>query len=673
MTNHRNRFRHDFWAAVEATPARVLETTLRVLVPWVIQVAVTMLLQAHLPLRIVSVGFAGWLAGFALAWACGRGGSAGAMSWLTVVFPLVGATVGLLGMDGDVPRSLMLLAFWWMIHLLFDGAIRMRLLVGGCPPRLVWPCWRPSPDDWIPRALPDELERQILAVLPFAPGGLQPDPRSLELLGLHFPCTSGELARAFERRAVDLLAGNPGPAGRVRILRELGRSRQLVEEAIRAARVAEQSGFPASSDLVGAMAAGIDSPVLRQGLRILDPVASVRMFGPVRNWPRLRRMGAVAVMVSVVVGPVLGATLLIETWGTLALDDHGDRRTHHDHIVTKDGVSSTFVWVPVFEAYQLIVPGNCGAGNRDRPPGFWVADRPVYGREDVDWAREIFGGFYAGKFEASRADATPGNPGTGSGATAGSSDTLKIAPQCSPWTFVTWVEAVQVCQDYDPACHLMRDDEWTALAVWSMIHDHTVRGNNSATLSDVEDTRIRFVRDPAGQMNQRALTGSGTRSGWSRGVNLTTHTGTNSGVYDLNGNVWEWTATLGGVRGTARYAVNDGDTEVSMPASSRIMSLNTDARVRRYGVPGTTGRGRAAFGQDAFIRHDDSTREDTWMTFVVLAGIFPTNFQHRSASTVACRGGNHYYDTLAGVWHLSIRKGHAVTSHDIGFRPVLRY
>jgi hypothetical protein len=183
---------------------------------------------------------------------------------------------------------------------------------------------------------------------------------------------------------------------------------------------------------------------------------------------------------------------------------------------------------------------------------------------------------------------------------------------------VTWVEAVHVCQGYDPACHLMRDDEWTALAVWSMIHGHRVRGNNGATLSDVEDTRIRFVRDPAGH-------------------------------------------------------VNDGDTGGAMPASSRIMSLNTDARVRRYGVPGTTGSGRAAFGQDAFIRHDDSTRGDTWMTFVVLAGIFPTNFQHRSASTVACRGGNHTYDTLAGVWHLSLRNGHALTGHDIGFRPVLRY
>jgi len=132
----------------------------------------------------------------------------------------------------------------------------------------------------------------------------------------------------------------------------------------------------------------------------------------------------------------------------------------------------------VFTAYQIIGPveagcPTCGVGQ-------WVKSQPANGVREVDWGVETFGGFYAGKFEATRADATPGNAITGAGATAGSSDRLKVAQYCVPWTNINWEQAASTSAGYYPAgnSHLMRDDEWAALAVWAMINGKTVFGNN---------------------------------------------------------------------------------------------------------------------------------------------------------------------------------------------------
>ncbi|MBM3271625.1 MAG: hypothetical protein FJZ01_28660, partial [Candidatus Sericytochromatia bacterium] len=249
----------------------------------------------------------------------------------------------------------------------------------------------------------------------------------------------------------------------------------------------------------------------------------------------------------------------------LAPDDLGDPTKHHDYVMTKGGVASTFVWIPVFTAYQLIVPGNCGGDNTTRPVGYWVAAQPGSGTVNTDWAREQFGGFYAGKYEASRADATPGDPATGAGATAGSTSTLKVARYCVPWTNIDWDTAARTCLAYDAHAHLMRDEEWTALAVWATINGVTVFGNNAQTNqatsytapTDIDSPDVAFVDDPTYSWSasgvDRALTGSATSSNWASSTNMTTHTGMTGGVFDLNGNVWEWTETVGAAQTTGSW------------------------------------------------------------------------------------------------------------------------
>lgn len=323
----------------------------------------------------------------------------------------------------------------------------------------------------------------------------------------------------------------------------------------------------------------------------------------------------------------------------LAPDDARDAGTAHDYVVSREGVSSTFVWIPVFRAYQLINPAACGAANADKPVGYWVREQPPTGTRDVDWAQESFGGFYAGKYEAARADA--------SDTAKGGSTALKVQPRCIPWTDVTWDGALAACRAYGPRADLMGDDEWTALAVWATINGITVQGNNSF-LKDDDFPSTRFSGDPTHPAAGRALTGSGTSPGWSGDRNLTTHTGTTAGVYDLNGNVSEWTGTVTANPG-GRYLVNGADTGIVAPADGDIIALATDLRLRRYGAPATTGSsGVPFFSGDGF-------------------------WSPRAANALSTRGGfwNNAYN--AGVWLFSVYGGRTGSSEHLGFRPVLRY
>ncbi|MEB3187635.1 MAG: carboxypeptidase-like regulatory domain-containing protein [bacterium] len=333
----------------------------------------------------------------------------------------------------------------------------------------------------------------------------------------------------------------------------------------------------------------------------------------------------------------------------LAPGDSGNPAVHHDFVIARDGVESTFVWIPVFQAYQLIVPARCGPELADRPVGDWVASRPAGGVRDVDWAVETFGGFYAAKYEASRADASPGIAGSGDGATEGSVTQLKVARYCIPWGLASWNEAKEACEAFDPHAHLMRDDEWTALAVWAMTRGVTVHGHNTNDSfetpgHDHDDPEIHFV-----QHGGWGLTGSGRKAGWMTGVNLTTHTATEAGVFDLNGNEPEWTASVGYSLQGGEFTIDGVSTGFGVPEDGGVSGLITDARWRRFGLPGTTDTsGSPRFGEDEFLRVAPGGGGD----FRIIRG---------GTSTRAWMSG------LWSVWLLDSGEKLA------GFRPVLRY
>jgi len=320
--------------------------------------------------------------------------------------------------------------------------------------------------------------------------------------------------------------------------------------------------------------------------------------------------------------------------GNLAPGDLGDAAVHHDFVKTVKGVPSVFVWIPSFTAYQLLQPQG------GYPVGYWVKDRPA-GTEDVDWAKERFGGFYVGKYEASRADAT--------GAAVGVATSLKVGKGLVPWTDLTWDQASLACRSYDPNAYLMRDDEWTALAVWSMTRNPDPVFGNNALGGDMDRASITFTADPTQGGSGRVLTGSGADASWTGDKNLTTHTGKTDGVYDLNGNLLEWTSSLEATNGV--FMLDEIKLGINVPALNiaYVTGLSTDPLLRRYGVPTSLAMAPApGFGTDAA-------------------------FYAPIGSYRAVRGGSWYEGSLAGMWLLALVVTRSTTHASLGFRPAMRY
>lgn len=105
-------------------------------------------------------------------------------------------------------------------------------------------------------------------------------------------------------------------------------------------------------------------------------------------------------------------------------------------------------------------------------------------------------------------------------------------PFQDPKTYVNYDQAKQYCANKGAGWHLMTNAEWAALALWAKKNGTMPRGNNQYG-SDVAAPYERGREaSKDGTKTGRVLTGSGPAS-WS-------HDGTNAGVFDLNGNVWEW-------------------------------------------------------------------------------------------------------------------------------------
>ena len=124
--------------------------------------------------------------------------------------------------------------------------------------------------------------------------------------------------------------------------------------------------------------------------------------------------------------------------------------------------------------------------------------------------------------------------------------------------------AVSACEAKGSGWHLMTNAEWAAIALWCRKNGTMPKGNNNYG-KDVDEGNYKAIptyQDGAAGTG-RVATGTGPLT-WS-------HDGTPSGIWDLNGNVWEWVGGYRTVDGEIQVIPNnDAAAGISQSASSTL-------------------------------------------------------------------------------------------------------
>lgn len=257
-------------------------------------------------------------------------------------------------------------------------------------------------------------------------------------------------------------------------------------------------------------------------------------------------------------------------------------------------------------------------------------------------------------------------------------------PFQDPRTYVTYDQAKQYCAAKGPGWHLMTNAEWAAIALWCKKNGFMPRGNNnfgkdhSATH---ERGKVTYTYNDNGTTREgRVATGSGPAS-WS-------HDGTNEGIFDLNGNVWEWVDGLKLIDGKI-YVHQDNN--FNTPEGYRLVDQWVDTGVYIDDVGGKpilgAERTNPTFKTDP---SSDAYEGNISTIFEILAakngftvpdllkylaiapidanhggdGIWVRNYGER----VALRGGLWAFGSSAGVFALGLFYHRSGSNHDISFR-----
>ncbi len=158
-------------------------------------------------------------------------------------------------------------------------------------------------------------------------------------------------------------------------------------------------------------------------------------------------------------------------------------------------------------------------------------------------------------------------------------------PGQDPAVNLNFDRAVTVCKNKGAGFHLMTNAEWAAIALWCRKNSCMPKGNNYYGRDSADSTYEAIAAsretsgDNIGRIN-RVLTGTGPVS-WS-------HNGERSGIWDLNGNVYEWVGGYRTVAGEIQVLANNNaaDSSLSQAAdSAQWKAILSDGTLV---APGTT-------------------------------------------------------------------------------------
>ncbi|NPV72089.1 MAG: SUMF1/EgtB/PvdO family nonheme iron enzyme [Firmicutes bacterium] len=154
---------------------------------------------------------------------------------------------------------------------------------------------------------------------------------------------------------------------------------------------------------------------------------------------------------------------------------------------------------------------------------------------------------YIGKYEAYR---------VGSGTTARALSLRGL----DPTTSITFDDASAACRQKGTGWHLMTNAEWAAVALWCWAKGYMPRGNSNYSQSSDAPAERGAPACIYSNLSARVATGSGPMA-WS-------HDGSPYGIWDLNGNVWEWVAGYRLVAGEIQIIKDNDAAAADLSAAS---------------------------------------------------------------------------------------------------------
>lgn len=160
-----------------------------------------------------------------------------------------------------------------------------------------------------------------------------------------------------------------------------------------------------------------------------------------------------------------------------------------------------------------------------------------------------------------------------------------------PRASITFDQSVTYCNNKGDGWHCMTRAEWAAIALWCKKNNCQPKGNNNygKDTSETSYIAIPTTKGSDGKANHVA-TGTGPLT-WS-------HNGDFDGIWDLNGNVYEWQGGIRMVKGEIQFLVNnnaaDGDnSQAAASAQWKALSASTGQFITPNGNGTTSGSVKA--------------------------------------------------------------------------------
>ncbi len=272
-------------------------------------------------------------------------------------------------------------------------------------------------------------------------------------------------------------------------------------------------------------------------------------------------------------------------------------------------------------------------------------------------------GIWVAKFEASHTGCS-NQESTGSTDTNVTTKTLQVKPEVTSWRNIQIGTSYSVCLNYMPTLnsHLMKNTEWGAVTYLSQ----SVYGKNSKVWINNSGS---YITGSAGN-SESASQNIGTNINYTseQGIKASS-TGNVTGIYDLVGGAWEYTAsyiengyvkesgTEGAISSNNRYNYGDVLIKGANKTKYSYVVAGTDNATNNYGV------NKDKYGDAIYEVSSNSISnwDDAWNAEF---SQFPS-----TDTPFMIRGGAYGSGTLAGIYAFQSNNG--MPSTDCGFRPVL--